>query len=178
MHSSMEFTQNLFCSFTDAEIHSLHQNRIIGEAGQYPVYVELRSRESPPNDFRQSCLSFVYANIYALRRTPSGELQLSVDSVNLDSIKGFTASINFIAIRNSSQIMMSWTEQTVTRTRAGLCKYNFKVPDYDTVESILDFTHLQHNIKSLSQLTGESMNNEQSGIYLRIIMVTIHFSCR
>lgn len=136
----------------------MHQNRVIGRADQYPVYVELRSRESPPNDTRQVCLSFVYANIYTLRRTADGERQLSVDSVNLDSIKGVTASINFIGLRNSPNILMSWTEQTVTRTRGGLCKYNFKVPDYDSVESILDFAYLQHSIKSLSQLTGDGMN--------------------
>lgn len=128
---------------------------MIGEAGQYPVYVELRSRESPPNEDRQSCLSFVYANIYAMRRTASGECKLTVDSVNLDSIKGYTASIKFIGIRNSSNVLMSWTEQTVQRTRSGLCKYNFKVPDYDSVENILDFAYLPHNIKSLSQFTGD-----------------------
>lgn len=142
----------------DTELTALHQNRIIGESGQYPIYVELRSRESPPNDARQSCLSFVYANIYALRRMANGERQLTVESVNLDSIKGLTATINFIGIENSSHIVMSWSEQTVTRTRGGLCKYSFKVPDYDSVESILDFAYLQHTIKSLAQLTGMTLN--------------------
>lgn len=150
-------SKDLFHHFADTELISLHQNRIIGENCQYPVYVELRSRESPPNDVRQSCLSFVYANIYAMRRTATGERHLTVDSVNLDSIKGYTVSINFIGLRNSSHMLMSWTEQTVQRTRGGLCKYNFKVPDYDSVESILDFAHIQHSIKSLSQLTGDGM---------------------
>lgn len=45
----------------------------------------------------------------------------------------------------------------MTRTRGGLCKYSFKVPDYDSVESILDFAYLQHTIKSLAQLTGDGM---------------------
>lgn len=161
---------------TDTEIISLHQNRIIGVAGQYPVYVELRSRESPPNDARQTCLSFVYANIYTVRRTANEKQYLTVDSVNLDSIKGFTNSINFIGIPHSSHIIMSWTEQTVNRARCGLCKYSFKVPDYDSVESILDFAHLQHTIKSLSQLTGEGMNKQNVENSSKLDFFNIFFS--
>lgn len=153
-----------FLLVADTELVSLHQNRVIGDTGQYPVYVELRSRESPSNDTRQSCLSFVYANIYGLRRMTNGEWQLTVDSVNLDSIKGFTHSINFIGIRNTSHILMSWTEQTMTRTRCGICKYNIKLPDYDSVESILDFAYLQHSIKSMCQMTGKGMHADPNSL--------------
>lgn len=146
-------TKSVF-DLSDTRVSALHQDGLIGT--EMPVYVELRLRESPPDDGRQCCLSFAYANIYCFR-AGAGErkAELSVDSVNLDTIKGFSHSIKYIGLRNSTQIIMAWTEQTPTRTRTGICKYKFKEANYDGVESILDFAFLHQELLSLNQLNGE-----------------------
>lgn len=82
-----------------------------------------------------------------------------MESIHLDTIKGLTQSIIYIGIPKTTHILMSWNEQSVNRTRTGICKYVIKMPDYDSVDSILDFAYLTHHIKSLFSINGNLKNS-------------------
>lgn len=151
--------------FLDIEVEALHQNRIVKDGDSLPVYLEIRARQSEPNEYRQCCLSSVYVNIYQIKQADETDAEkkqkISMHSVQLDTIKGYASTIKYLVIRNSPNIVMCWTEMLVNRTRSGICKYSLFAPDYDEVQNILDFACIQQPIKSLYCLNGKliSYNN-------------------
>lgn len=70
------------------EVEALYQHRLIDIGEQFPVYVEMRANESPPDEFRQCFLTFVYLNVYFVKADENGQPQLSLERVHLDTIKG------------------------------------------------------------------------------------------
>lgn len=75
-------------SFTDIEVPALYQNRLIDIGYDFPVYVELRAKESPGDGFRQCCLSFMYLHIYLVKADENGQPIITMECVNLDTVKG------------------------------------------------------------------------------------------
>lgn len=67
---------------------ALYQNRLIDLGEQFPVYVELRAKESPPDEFRQSHLTFVYLNVYFVKPNADGQPEIVTERVNFDTLKG------------------------------------------------------------------------------------------
>lgn len=67
---------------------ALYQNRLIDLGEQFPVYVEMRAKESVPDDFRQCHLTFVYLNVYFVKPDADGQPEIVTERVHLDTIKG------------------------------------------------------------------------------------------
>lgn len=55
---------------------------------QFPVYVDMRAKESQPDEFRQSILTFVYLNVYYVKANTDGHPQMVLERVHLDTLKG------------------------------------------------------------------------------------------
>lgn len=55
---------------------------------QFPVYVDMRAKESQPDEFRQSILTFVYLNVYYVKPNTDGHPQMVLERVHLDTLKG------------------------------------------------------------------------------------------
>lgn len=66
----------------------MYQNRLIDLGEQFPVYVEMRAKESSPDQFRQCHLTFVYVNVYFVKPSADGQPEFVRERVNLDTIKG------------------------------------------------------------------------------------------
>lgn len=73
---------------TDIELDALYQHRLIDLGEQFPVYVEMRAKESPPDEFRQCYLTFVYLNVYYVKLNNDAQPQMVMERVNLDTLKG------------------------------------------------------------------------------------------
>ncbi|XP_055304817.1 uncharacterized protein LOC129569712 [Sitodiplosis mosellana] len=134
----------------DKEIDALYQNRLIDLGEQFPVYVEMRAKESGPNEFRQCNLTFVYVNVYFVKPNADGQPEIVTERVNLDTIKGYANSIYYTALRTSPSVLMTWTEQNVNnQTRCSIVKYTLKTPSLDNIDDIFDYSYLQHDINTL-----------------------------
>lgn len=79
---------HLFLVHIDTEVNALYQHRLLDLGEQFPVYVEMRARESPPDEFRQCNLTFAYLNVYHVKSNDDGQPQIVMDRVNLDTLKG------------------------------------------------------------------------------------------
>lgn len=75
--------------FPDEEVESLYQHRLIDIEGQFPVYVEMRAREDRSDPLRQCCLTFIHLNVYSMKSINDQPMQLCMDSIQLDTIKGY-----------------------------------------------------------------------------------------
>lgn len=75
--------------FSDTEVDALYQHRLIDIGEQFPIYVEMRAKESPPDEFRQSVLTFVYLNVYYVKPDADGQPQMVLERVHLDTLKGY-----------------------------------------------------------------------------------------
>lgn len=73
---------------TDKEVDALYQHRLIDIGEAFPVYVEMRARESLPDEFRQCVLTFAYLNLYFMKANDNEEPKLTMERVNLDTFKG------------------------------------------------------------------------------------------
>lgn len=82
----MNFFDTLFT--IDREVDALYQHRLIDVGEQFPVYIEMRAKESPPDEFRQCCLTFVYLNVYFVKPDGNQQPQIVNERVHLDTIKG------------------------------------------------------------------------------------------
>lgn len=80
--------RNFHSLFTDKEIESLYQHRLINTGDQFPVYIELRTRESKPTEFRQCCLNFMFLNVYFVKLNDNGSPEICMKSTQLDTLKG------------------------------------------------------------------------------------------
>lgn len=146
------------CPFLDQEINILHQNRVLGRSVDDCAYVDLRAKELPPSDGRECHLCSNYANVYAFRTVNGNVPDWSIFSLHLDSLNGTVESVKCIALKNAYELLLCWNELTPTRTRCGLRKYKINAPNYDAIESIVDFTLLQQSLSSLHQLNGKYNN--------------------
>lgn len=77
-----------FVWFSDYEVDALYQHRLIDLGMQFPVYVDMRAKESQPDEFRQSILTFVYLNVYYVKPNTDGHPQMVLERVHLDTLKG------------------------------------------------------------------------------------------
>lgn len=104
-------------------------------------------------------MSSVYVNIYRTKsvddKEPVQKPKIGMQSVQLETIKGYASTIKYLIIQNTPNIVMCWTEMLVNRTRSSLCKYNLFAPHYDEVKNILDFACVQQPINSLYCLNGK-----------------------
>ncbi|XP_031637172.1 uncharacterized protein LOC116349739 [Contarinia nasturtii] len=132
------------------EIDALYQHRLMDIGETFPVYVEIRAKESAPDEFRQSNLTFVYLNVYFVKLNADKHPQIVMECVHLDTIKGYANSIYYTALKTSPSVLMTWTEYNVNnQSRCGIIKYTLKMPTLDNLEDIMDYSDLQHDIKTL-----------------------------
>lgn len=73
---------------TDIEVNALYQNRLIDIGEPFPIYVEMRAKESGPDEFRQCYLTFVYLNVYFVKPNADGQPEIATERVHLDTVKG------------------------------------------------------------------------------------------
>lgn len=66
----------------------MHQHRLIDVGAQFPVLVELRSREDRTDPLRQCVLTFLHLNVYSMKETEGQPIRLCMDSLQLDTLKG------------------------------------------------------------------------------------------
>lgn len=93
-----------------------------------------------------------------------GELFTSLTRLSLDAFDlfefyfySFASSINYIALKNSPSILMTWTERNVNnQTRCGIVKYTMRTPTFDKIVDIFDYSYLQHDINTLYELNGKN----------------------
>lgn len=53
------------------------------------MYVELRAREDRSDPLRQCCLTFMHLNVYSMKAINDQPMQLCMDSIQLDTLKGY-----------------------------------------------------------------------------------------
>lgn len=79
---------SIFFFSIDDEVDALYQNRLIDLGEKFPVYVEMRAKESGPDEFRQCTLTFVYLNVYFVKPNADNQPEIVTERVHLDTIKG------------------------------------------------------------------------------------------
>lgn len=90
MRISKNGTIKIFFSIfqIDKELNALYQHRLINIGEPFPVYVEMRAKESAPDELRQCNLTFVYLNVYYVKPDDEGHPRIIMERVNLDTLKG------------------------------------------------------------------------------------------